>query len=102
MATRSDSTHNLDKAKLKVYPISDMSGGTQTKTTVFLNRSNELQESLNAVVSKLGGISKRPGYAQKGSDLTSTTSTSTSTSTTSTSTSTTTTTSTSTSTTTTA
>ena len=90
------------EGKVKVDSIDDLSGGVQTKTTTFLNRANELQESLNVITSKLGGISKRPGYAQKGSDLTSTTTTSTSTSTTSTSTSTTTTTSTSSSTTTTA
>ncbi len=84
------------------YTIEDLSGGVQTKTTFFLNKKNELQDSLNALSSKLGGKSKRPGYVQKGSDLTSTTTTSTSTSTTSTSTSTTTSTTTSTSTTTTA
>lgn len=88
--------------RLRVYPIDDLSGGLQTKTTTFLNRENELQESLNAVTTKIGGITKRPGYAQKGDDLTSTTTTSTSTSTTTTSTSTSTTTTTSTSTTTTA
>ena len=88
--------------KQKPYTIEDLSGGVQTKTTFFLNKKNELQDSLNALSTKLGGKSKRPGYAQKGNDLTSTTTTSTSTSTTSTSTSTTTTTSTSTSTTTTA
>lgn len=83
----------------KVHTIQDLSGGVQTKTTPFLNRKNELQSSLNALTTKLGGIAKRPGYAQRGNDLTSTTSTSTSTSTTSTSTSTTTSTSTSTTTT---
>lgn len=92
----------VSNASLKVYPIDDLSGGVQTKTTPFLNRPNELQDSLNAINSKIGGVSKRPGYTQRGEDLTSTTTTSTSTSTTTTSTSTSTTTSTSTSTTTTA
>lgn len=82
----------------KPYTVEDMSGGVQTKTTFFLNKKNELQDSLNALSTKLGGKSKRPGYIQKGTDLTSTTTTSTSTSTTSTSTSTSTTTTTSTST----
>lgn len=90
------------KEKTLVYTIDDLSGGVQTKTTVFLNRNNELQDSLNNITVKLGGASKRAGYTQKGDDLTSTTTTSTSTSTTSTSTSTSTTTTTSTSTTTTA
>ena len=95
----------LTKQKQKkesIYSILDLSGGLQTKTTFFLNKKNELQDSLNALSTKLGGKSKRPGYSQKASDLTSTTTTSTSTSTTSTSTSTSTTTTTSTSTTTTA
>lgn len=86
----------------KPYTIDSLASGVQTKTTFFLNKKDELQDSLNALSSKLGGKSKRPGYIQKGTDLTSTTTTSTSTSTTSTSTSTTTTTTTSTSTTTTA
>ena len=86
----------------KIHEIFDMSGGVQTMTSPFLNRKTELQGAINAVTTKLGGLTKVPGYVQKGDDLTSTTSTSTSTSTTSTSTSTSTTTSTSTSTTTTA
>ena len=95
-------TDTFSQRQSRPYTIDDLSGGLQTKTTYFLNRKNELQDALNVVTTKLGGISKRPGYTQKGDDLTSTTTTSTSTSTTTTSTSTTTTTSTSTSTSTTA
>ena len=84
------------------YSIEDMSGGTNRKVSTSPHTKNKFNHTLNATFNTIiGGISKRLGTSQKGSDLTSTTSTSTSTSTTTTSTSTSTSTSTTTSTTTT-
>lgn len=85
-------------AEEKIFPISDFSGGVQLKTSRFLQKDNELNFAQNAKLDEVGGISKSGGYAQRASDLTSTTSTSSSTSTTTTSTSTSTSTSTTTST----
>lgn len=82
--------------------IEDLSGGVQRKTSRFLQQNNEVELAENASFDEPGGIGKKLGYSQEGSNLTSTTSTSTSTSTTTTSTSSSTSTSTSTSTTTTA
>ncbi len=79
----------------KILPLQifDFSGAVQRKTTKFLRKDNELEESINADYQTIGGISKRSGYAQIGPDFTSsstttstTTSSSTSSSTTSTST----------------
>lgn len=86
----------------KINVLDDFSGAVQTTTTRFLRKNNELSASLNARFKNVGGVGIREGYAQTGSDLTSTTTTSTSTSTTTTTTSTSTSTSSSTSTTTTA
>ncbi len=86
----------------RVYPIEDLSGGMQATSTPFLRRKSELSYVENGDYAEVGAIGKAYGYAQQGSDLTSTTSTSTSSSTTTTSTSSSTSTSTSTSTTTTA
>ncbi len=88
--------------KERVFPIDDLSGGTQVASTEFQKRAGDLDLAQNADFGTVGAVGKALGYAQNGDDLTSTTSTSTSTSTTTTSTSTSTTTSTSTSTTTTA
>lgn len=71
----------------KSFPITDLSGGAQKATTRFLKKDNELDAAENADFTTIGGLGKKLGYTQEGSDLTSTTSTSTSTSTTSTSTS---------------
>ena len=82
------------------YEIDDFSGGINRRVSTFQQRKNELYSALNATFTTvIGGVSKRLGIDQEGSDLTSTTSTSTSTSTTTTSTSTSRTTSTSTTTT---
>ena len=86
----------------KLHTLSDFSGGTQTTTSRFLQKDNELRNSQNARFKNVGAVGIRTGYEQSGSDLTSTTTTSTSTSTTTTTTSTSTSSSTSTSTTTTA
>lgn len=86
----------------QVFEIDDLSGGMQVTTTPFQKKENELDYAENADYGEVGGVGKALGYAQSGSDLTSTTSTSTSTSTTTTSTSTSSSTSTSTSTSTTA
>lgn len=86
----------------KPYEISDLSGGMQDASTEILRKENQLEYAENADYGVVGGVGKAFGYAQRASDLTSTTSTSTSTSTTTTSTSTSSSTSTSTSTTTTA
>ena len=86
----------------KPFIIDDLSGGQQNATTPFQKKGNQLAYAENTDFGEVGGVGKAPGYAQSGSDLTSTTSTSTSTSTTTTSTSTSSSTSTSTSTTTTA
>lgn len=86
---------------LQSFPITDVSKGIQRKTTRFQQQDNELNDAQNASFEEIGGIGKKLGYTQQGSDLTSTTTTSTSTSTTTTSTSSSTSTSTSTSTTTT-
>ena len=84
------------------YVIEDLSGGMQQASTPFLRAKNQVAYAENSDFGEVGGIGKALGYAQRASDLTSTTSTSTSTSTTTTSTSTSSSTSTSTSTTTTA
>jgi len=86
----------------RAFVIDDLSGGQQNASTSFQKRGNELERAENADFGEVGGIGKALGYAQSGSDLTSTTSTSSSTSTTTTSTSTSSSTSSSTSTTTTA
>lgn len=86
----------------QVHKVEDFSGGTQTTTTRFLRKGNELEGSLNARFKNIGGVGIRDGYSQSGSNLTSTTTTSSSTSTTTTTTSTSTSSSTSTSTSTTA
>ena len=86
----------------KIHRLNDFSGATQTTTSRFLKKENELDDSQNARFKNVGAVGIRSGYAQTGSDLTSTTTTSTSTSTTTTTTSTSTSSSTSTSTTTTA
>lgn len=87
---------------VQIKTIIDFSGGVQRKSSRFLQKENEVNVAENITFDLVGAASKRTGYSQIGSDLTSTTSTSTSTSTTSTSTSSSTSTSTSTSTTTTA
>ena len=76
----------------QVLQVFDFSGAVQRRTTKFLRKDNELEESINADYQRIGGISKRKGYVQTGPDFTSTstttttsTSTSISTSTTSTS-----------------
>jgi hypothetical protein len=86
----------------KVYIIDDLSRGVQRKSTRFQQAKNEVNTAENASFGNIGGFTKKLGYTQEGSDLTSTTTTSTSSSTTTTSTSTSSSTSTSTSTTTTA
>lgn len=72
-------------------------GTIQRKTNRFQMKDEEAWFASNVDTIEIGSIKKKQGYAQRGSDLTSTTSTSSSTSTTTTSTSTSTTTSTSTS-----
>jgi hypothetical protein len=90
-----------DKEELS-FEVSDLSGGVQVKTTEYQRKNNQLEQGINTRYDTVGGVKKGKGYAQVGSDLTSTTSTSTSTTSTSTSTSTSSSSSTSTSTTTTA
>ncbi len=72
----------------KLHQLSDFSGATQSTTSRFLQKENELRDSQNARFKNVGAVGIRTGYAQTGSDLTSTTTTSTSTSTTTTTTST--------------
>ena len=92
----------MAEANEKVFPIEDLSGGIQRQTSRFLQKDNEVDTAENVDFIRIGGVGKKLGYSQEGSDLTSTTSTSTSSSTTTTSTSTSSSTSTSTSTSTTA
>jgi hypothetical protein len=92
----------MPDADEKIHVVDDFSGATQTTTSRFLRKTNELTGSLNARFKNIGGVGIREGYLQSGNDLTSTTTTSSSTSTTTTTTSTSTSTSSSTSTTTTA
>ena len=92
----------MPEEKEQKHILDDFSGAVQTTPSRFLRRENELEGSLNARFKNVGAVGIREGYAQEGSDLTSTTTTATSTSTTTTTTSTSTSSSTSTSTTTTA
>lgn len=78
----------MDNQGERYVEITDMSGGIQEKTTEFLRKANELDEAQNSRFDTIGGVKASGGYAEVGSDLTSTTSTSTSSSTTTTSTST--------------
>lgn len=66
----------------------DSFGPIQRKTNRFLSNNTDAWSASNVDYIEVGGIKKSLGYAQRGSDLTSTTSTSSSTSTTTTSTST--------------
>ncbi len=61
--------------------------GVQIKTSRFLQKDSEVNKAENVSFDEPGGVGKKQGYSQEGSDLTSTTSTSTSSSTTTTSTS---------------
>lgn len=88
--------------KTKIFVIDDLSKGVQRKSTRFQQAPSEVNTAENISFDAIGGFSKKLGYSQQGSDLTTTTTTSTSSSTTTTSTSTSTSSSTSTSTTTTA
>ena len=92
----------MSEANDQKFELTDLSGGVQRKSSRFLQRENEWNVAENASFDEVGGVGKKLGYSQEGTDLTSTTSTSTSSSTTTTSTSTSSSTSTSTSTTTTA
>ena len=85
----------------KEFPITDLSGGVQVKSTRFQQQDNQVNTAENISFEGVGGFGKKLGYSQEGSDLTTTTSSSTSSSTTTTSTSSSTSTSTTTSTTTT-
>lgn len=78
----------LKEQKESDLVVDDLSGGMQIASTDFQRKANELGYAENADYGVVGGIGKTLGYAQRASDLTSTTSTSTSTSTTTTSTST--------------
>lgn len=49
--------------------ISDFSGAVQRKSTKFLKAKNEVVDANNARFFRTGGISKAPGYTQKGNDL---------------------------------
>src|SRR3990172_6837238 len=74
------------------YELDDFSGGVNRKVSTFQQKQNEVYSALNATFNTIiGGVSKRLGISQKGSDIAVTTSTSTTTSTTTTTTSTTTT-----------
>ena len=64
-----------------IYEIAGFSG-MQIKTSRFLRDKGELELAQNAQYDEIGSVGKRLGYAQRGSDLTSTTSTSSSTTTT--------------------
>ena len=55
----------------KIHVADDFSGATQTTTSRFLRRENELEGSLNARFKNIGGVGIREGYAQTDSDLTS-------------------------------
>lgn len=88
--------------KEQIHVLDDFSGASQTTTSRFMRKDNQLTGSLNARFKNVGGVGIREGYTQSDSNLTSTTTTSTSTSTTTTTTSTSTSSSTSSSTTTTA
>lgn len=81
----------------KLLSLSNL-GAVQRKTSRFQSKDEDAWTAKNVSYEDLGGVKKKKGYAQRGSDLTTTTSTSSSTSTTTTSTSTSTTTSTTTST----
>jgi hypothetical protein len=63
-----------------IYTI-DSFEGMQVKTSRFLRKKEELDLAQNAQFDEVGSVSKRLGYAQRASALTSTTSTSTSTTT---------------------
>ena len=71
------------------YELDDFSSGVNRKVSTFQQKKNGVYSALNATFNTIiGGVSKRLGISQKGSDIAATTSTSTSTSTTTTSTST--------------
>jgi len=65
----------------KVYVI-DSFGKMQVKTSRFLREKTDISLAQNAHYEEIGSIGKKLGYAQRASDLTSTTSTSTSSTTT--------------------
>lgn len=65
----------------KVY-IMDHLGKMQQKTNRFINAKEEMALVQNGTYDEIGSIGKKQGYAQRASDLTSTTSTSSSTTTT--------------------
>src|SRR3990167_9352793 len=68
------------------YELDDFSGGVNRKVSTFQQKKNEVYSALNATFNTIiGGVSKRLGIRQKGSDIAATTSTSTTTSTTTTS-----------------
>lgn len=68
--------------------VDDMSGGVQRRSSRFQSKDSEIWTGENVSYKNIGGVGKKLGYAQRASDLTSTTSTSSSSSTTTTSTST--------------
>lgn len=73
--------------KEKAFPLDNL-GAIQRKTSRFQSREEDAWLTQNVDTTEIGSVKKKEGYAQRGSDLTSTTSTSSSTSTTTTSTST--------------
>jgi hypothetical protein len=74
----------------QIYTIENFEG-TQKGTNRFLKKKGELDLAQNASFDEVGSVSKKLGYVQRASNLTSTSTTTTSTSSTTTSTSTTTT-----------
>lgn len=47
----------------------DLSGGQQNRTTKYFKANNESELVFNGRFSRLGGIQKRNGYTQLGSDI---------------------------------
>lgn len=76
-----------DLVEEEIFEVPAFSG-MQEKTTEFIREKEDIAYAQNTRYDVIGGLKKSEGYAQQGSDLTSTSSTSTSSSTTTTSTST--------------